>query len=285
MPDRHFEWPDLPIPPRWALQGRYLVEDVLGAGPHGTVVSARDCEAGRPVAVKILRAGFELLDDQLAELRDAMAQLAGEPLVRIEDAGRIDDGTPYLVMERLHGVDLHELRRERGALPIGEAVDHVLTACGALAEAHRAGLVHGNLKLTNLFLVRPELGPPQARVLDFGLRRLIRVRPEQQHKVVVQAPPRGPVFVSPDPRADYRTDLWALGTLLYLLLTPAPRSPPGPSFFVQGPPRLRALRPDAPAALEAAVHACLARDPGQRPLSAEDLAAQLQPFASGARAG
>lgn len=125
MPDRHFEWPDLPIPPRWALQGRYLVEDVLGAGPHGTVVGARDCEAGRPVAVKILRAGFELLDDQLSELR-----------------------------------------RERGALPIGEAVDHVLAACGALAEAHRAGLTHGNLKHTNLFLARPALGPPLARVLD-----------------------------------------------------------------------------------------------------------------------
>ena len=147
----------------------------------GYVVAARHLQLDQLVAMKFLRRGNAGLDETEATgrfLREAKAvvRLRDEHVAKVFDVGTLESGEPYIVMEYLDGCDLAALAKQRGQLPVSEAVEYVLQACEALAEAHALGIVHRDVKLANLFVTRGHAGSPLVKVLDFGISKVESVR-------------------------------------------------------------------------------------------------------------
>ncbi|MEI8256818.1 MAG: protein kinase, partial [Deltaproteobacteria bacterium] len=137
------------------IAGKYKIDRVLGKGGVGVVVAARDTQLQRKVAVKFLRTrGLAFPGARERFLREAQAAVAihSEHVARVIEFGTLDSGAPFIVMEYLTGVDLGDFLEKRGALPVSLAVDYVLQACEAIAEAHALGIIHRDLKPPNLFL-------------------------------------------------------------------------------------------------------------------------------------
>lgn len=274
--------------------GKFVVERVLGVGGMGIVVAARHMQLGQTVAIKFLRrnaaASAESVNRFVREARAAVG-LQSAHVVRIMDVGTLEDGLPYMVMEHLSGTDLAHVLEVRRTLPVHEAVDYLLQAMEAVAEAHAIGIVHRDLKPSNLFLtVRPD-GTPLVKVLDFGISKAIDDGSQQASLTSTAMVLGSPLYMSPEQvrstkNVDTRTDVWALGVILYELLAGAP---PFEADTITGlcakivadpPVPLRARRPDLPAALEAMVVRCLDKDAKKRPQSVAALAVGLRPFAS-----
>src|SRR5262249_7955982 len=144
------------------------------------------------------------------------------------DVGSLESGTPYMVMELLHGTDLGAMIAAGRPLPVAEAVGYLLQACEALAEAHQKGIIHRDLKPSNLFLTTRPDGSPLLKVFDFGIAKLVAEEPEQNLRLTSTGSGIGsPQYMSPEQvrdasRVDARTDIWALGVTLYELLAAAP---------------------------------------------------------------
>src|SRR5579863_5458729 len=137
------------------LGGKYEVEGVLGRGGMGVVVAARHRDLGQRVAIKcLLPHALENRDvvERFAREARAAAQIQGEHVARVIDAGRFDDGTPYMVMEYLRGHDLADELAQRGPLPVLDAVRYLRGTSEAIAQAHAVRIVHRDLKPANLFL-------------------------------------------------------------------------------------------------------------------------------------
>jgi serine/threonine-protein kinase len=189
-------------------------------------------------------------------------------------------------MELLRGHDLEAELRARGPLPIHEAVDWILQACAAVGEAHSAGIVHRDLKPSNLFLA-DEAGTRVLKVLDFGISKVAREEPAMTSAAVTVGTP---LYMSPEQvrssrDVDGRTDVWALGVILYELVAGAPpflgtTTAAIAAIVADATPSLRRVRPDAPEDLELAVATALAKSPADRFPTAEALGASLTPFAS-----
>jgi serine/threonine-protein kinase len=159
------------------LAGKYRVERVLGAGGMGVVVAARHVYLQEEVAIKLLhgdRAQLRHSADRLMREARAASRIRSEHVARVFDVGLLDDGAPYIVMERLSGTDLANLLDRDGALPPATAVDYLLQACEAMAEAHVLGIVHRDLKPANLYLTHRMDGSACIKVLDFGISKTTR---------------------------------------------------------------------------------------------------------------
>jgi tRNA A-37 threonylcarbamoyl transferase component Bud32 len=273
------------------VAGRYRVERLLGQGGMGVVVAARHLHLGNQVALKLLRRDA-VVDAAARErfLREgrAAAALRGEHVARIFDLGFLDTGDPFLVFELLEGCDLGALLRAQGPPPIEVAVGYALQACEGLAEAHARGIVHRDLKPGNLFLARRADGSQLVKVIDFGIAKHTLADAGEQltstFAVLGTALYMAPEQMRSARAADARSDIWALGAVLYRLLSGAPPFP-GESLLdvcaaiQRGPAPLAAARPGTPPALEAAVLHCLRQDPAERPADVAALAAALAPFA------
>ncbi len=278
------------------LAGKYRVERVLGVGGMGVVVAAHHIRLDMKVALKFLLPA--MLGDAEAVARfareaRAAVRITNEHVARVTDVGTLDNGAPYIVMEYLEGEDLGEWLRQRGALPIDLAVDFVLQACVAIADAHGLGIVHRDLKPANLFCcVRRSDGQSIIKVLDFGISKVTSVDPSSPAGSVTQtgALMGSPLYMSPEqmqsPRSvDAQTDIWAVGVILYQLLTG--RVPfEGQTIAevavkaaTQAPPPMRDFQPDVPAALEAVICKCLEKQRHQRYANVSELALALAPFA------
>jgi serine/threonine-protein kinase len=275
-----------------SLVGKYRVESVLGKGGMGVVVGARHETLGHRVAIKILSSTGRAQPTALARfLREARAtmELKSEHVVRMLDEGTTDDGSPYLVMEFLEGEDLMKILATRGPLPVEQAVEHVLQACDAMAEAHAHGIVHRDLKPANLFLTRRADGRALVKVLDFGISKLTSDQLDTELTETL-AMLGSPTYMSPEQirsakTVDQRTDVWSLGVVLFRLLTQAT------PFVGQGamamctailndaPQPPRALRPELPLALEEVVLRCLEKDPARRFPDMTELGRALAAFA------
>jgi serine/threonine protein kinase len=137
-----------PVQPGAVLLGRYRVESVLGQGGMGVVVAARHLNLGELFAIKLLLPSAiqqpQAVERFLREAR-AAARLKSEHAAKVVDVGTLETGVPYMVMEHLSGFDLREYLRQRGPLPVDEAVTYVVQVCDALAEAHSLGIVHRDL--------------------------------------------------------------------------------------------------------------------------------------------
>jgi serine/threonine-protein kinase len=276
------------------LASKYRVERVLGSGGMGVVVAARHLQLDERVALKFLRTrNFATTGDVDRFLREARAavKIKGEHVSRVYDVGTLEDGAPYIVMEYLEGEDLAAWLERRGPMPATQAVDFVLQACEAIAEAHSLGIVHRDLKPANLFCTERPDGQPSIKVLDFGISKIIT--PGAQGNDLTQTADLmgSPLYMSPEQlraakAVDSRTDIWSLGVILFQLVTG--RAP----FFAdkvtelaiqiatEPTPRLRAFRPDAPAALEPVVARCLEKDRSSRFQSVGELAVALASLGS-----
>jgi serine/threonine-protein kinase len=276
------------------VAGKYRVERVLGTGGMGLVVAAQHLQLGRSVALKIMLLSASQNEEAVARFwreARASAQITSEHIARVLDIDSVDGGAPFIVMEMLDGVDLQQLLQAQGSLAIEDAVGYVLQACEAIAEAHALGIVHRDLKPANLFLTRRIDGSALIKVLDFGISKAPQHDFERSSTLTqVNAVMGSPHYMSPEQvrsskNVDAKTDIWALGMILHELLAGAPMYQ-GESYsslfaaIAADPPvPLRAKRPDAPAELEAAILACVEKDPALRMSSVANLARALAPFA------
>jgi serine/threonine-protein kinase len=272
------------------ISGKYRVERVLGRGGMGVVVAARHLHLGERVAIKFPIARMILRSDVAARLaregRAAM-RIRSEHVARVFYVGALETGEPYLVMEHLNGQDLGVVLARGGPLPIDAAVEYILQAAEALAEAHALGLVHRDIKPGNLFLVRRADGSPLVKVIDFGISKRVSVAADGADLQLTEsnAMVGSPLYMAPEQmRAsrtiDARADLWALGATLYTLLTGAPPFPARSileihELILRGAPPLRDALPGAPPALEAIVQRCLRPDPEDRYADVAEFAAAL----------
>ncbi len=273
--------------------GKYRLESVLGTGGMGVVMGAVDTSLGRPVAIKFLAPQKATREGAVARfLREARsaAAIQSEHVVRVFEVSTLPNGAPFIVMEHLRGADLSNVLAQRGALPIEEACDYVLQACEALGEAHARGIVHRDLKPQNLFLTQQADGSPCVKVLDFGISTAAvdDTAPNLTSTDMVMGTP---LYMSPEQvrslkNVDARADIWALGAILFELLTTAPiyQAPSASALcamIAMDPPTpLRARRGDAPAALEAVILRCLHKDPVGRFQDVAALADALASFGS-----
>ena len=271
------------------IAGKYRLERILGAGGMGVVMAARHLELDQTVSLKFLLPKVAEEPRAVARfLREARAsaRLRSAHVCRVLDVARQEDGTPYLVMEYLDGVDLEREVARRGRLAIDRAVDLILQACDALAEAHALGIVHRDIKPANLFLARELDGTTTLKVLDFGIAKCRDVA-----TLGTAAGWGSPPFVAPEQlrrgKVDARADVYALAAVLVFLLTGRPpfeaRDVVELALRVHHDPPAspRSRRPEVPAALEAIVLACLAKSPDDRPSSVAALAEALAPFGRG----
>ncbi len=296
-----------PAPTRGTvIAGKYRVEQVLGQGGMGVVVAAKHMLLEQRVALKFVldTTDPEATDRFMREAR-ATARLENEHVCRVMDVGTTEAGAPYIVMEMLSGMDLAEHLLAYGPLPFESAVDYVLQALEALAEAHARGIVHRDLKPSNLFLATRGDGSTIVKVLDFGISKL-----QELHEPVTESTSHGlgplaeiedatgltktgmmmgsPPFMSPEQlrcskSVDARCDVWAIGAILYELLSGQRAFPHGNDMYLRILSgqfvALQDLRPDLPPGLSAIVAGCLRVSIGERFPSAAALATALAPFA------
>ncbi|AUX33541.1 hypothetical protein SOCE836_057010 [Sorangium cellulosum] len=272
---------------------RYRLERSLGRGSMGAVFVAEHVSLRQRVAVKFLLPRAKDFPGASARfLREARAAAAirSEHVARVIDVGTAELGLPYIVMEHLRGRDLQQVLDARGPLPVSEAVDYVLQSCEAVAEAHARGIVHRDLKPGNLFLTSGPSGVPVVKVLDFGLSKSAEDAAEEDGKLTASEMMLGsPCYMSPEQvrctkDVDARTDVWALGIILYQLLTARfPFDAPSVSaLFVAivtdapRPPRVH--RWELPVHLEEVILRCLEKDVQQRLQSVVELSRALAPY-------
>ena len=268
--------------------GRYEVLAPLGAGAMGEVYYARDPELDRPVAIKVLtssRATGLQLERFQREAR-AVARITHPHICTVYDVGQVD-GVPFLVMELLEGETL-AARLEHGALPLDKALGFAGQIAAALDAAHRKGVIHRDLKPSNVMLTAGGV-----KLLDFGLAKLKDIGSEgalagstesllltEQGAVLGTVPYMAPEQIEAG-ETDARTDIFALGVILYEMASGRPpfegRSAASvmAAILAHDPQPLSKARPDVPTGVERVVGKCLAKDPDERWQSAADLMAAL----------
>ncbi len=280
------------------LAQKYRVERVLGEGGMGIVVAATHLQLQQKVALKFLRESTRENEEVAARfLREARSavRLKSQHVTRVLDLGTLDSGEAFIVMEYLDGEDLGALIERRGALPVSEAVDYVLQACEALAEAHGLGIIHRDLKPPNLFLTTGSSGAPLVKVLDFGISKSESLTEDASTLTKTDAVMGSPMYMPPEQMrssksVDARADIWALAVILQELVggrRPFDGATLGELFaqvFAEIPRRLIEVKPDVDPRFDAAVMRCLEKDRTLRFGSIAELAKALAPFTTNAQA-
>ena len=286
------EPPNVGVGPGDVLAGKYRVERVLGVGGMGVVVAAHHIQLDEKVALKFLLPQALHSAESIARfVREARAavKIKSEHVARVTDVGQLENGSPYIVMEYLDGSDLADWLRQHGALPVEQAVDFVLQTCEALADAHSLGIVHRDLKPANLFCIQRSDGQLTIKVLDFGISKITTPGAPGHDMTRTSALMGSPLYMSPEQMqlskgVDARTDIWALGVILFELLA---GQPPFNAEAVtqlaikvanEPPPALRSFRFDAPAGLERVIAKCLEKDRAGRFQTVGELAIALKDF-------
>ncbi len=281
-----------PTEPGAVLANKYRVERVLGQGGMGVVVEARHLALDERVALKFLLPEFAQHKEAAARfLREARAavKIKSAHVARVSDVGTLESGAPYMVMEYLAGADLSVVLQQQGVLALEDAVDYIVQACDAIAEAHSYGIVHRDIKPANLFLARHSDGSPLVKVLDFGISK-VQNEAGTDGLTRTTAAMGSALYMSPEQirqakSVDHRTDVYALGVSLYELL--AGRQPfiadTFPALCVEiatgTPSDLRELRRDLPEDFVRVVEKAFARRLEDRFQSVSEFVLALAPWA------
>ena len=265
--------------------GRYRLQAPIGRGGMGEVWLAWDQALRRNVALKLLRPAGVPDPDALRRFeREAQAasQMRIPHSVQIYDFGVSDDGIHYIAMEYLIGVDLETLITRNGPLPPGRAIHFARQVCDCLEEAHAAGIIHRDVKPSNLFVTRVGGDPDFLKLLDFGVARLRQSRAGDVRLTKTGTLCGTPAYLAPEmwqgKEADERSDIYAVGVTLYFLLTgqvPFEGTTPAGVMIAQLernalPPSVRRGEP-LPPSLDAVVLRAMAKRPLDRYRSAVEL--------------
>lgn len=269
---------------------KYRVDHVIGAGGMGVVLAATHLDLDQPVAIKVLR---DASDEAIARFqREArlIVRLKSVHVARVFDVGVLDDDTPYFVMERLEGEDLSKVLTKRGSLPVEQAVDYVLEACEAVAEAHMLGVVHRDLKPANLFVARGPGGKGSVKVLDFGVSKKVTDESAALDLTSEGVALGSPGYMAPEQiessrDVDARADIYSIGAILYRLTSGVNpyRGETVMSILAEmAQTPLAPLRSvvDVPEGFARVVEQCLEQAPERRPRSIAELGRALAPFGS-----
>lgn len=268
------------------LGGRYRVGDELGAGAMGTVYEGVDERTGSPVAIKVPDA--EALSDEVLRERFVREGRVGMALRHPHVASTLDvgcdQGAHYLVMERLYGETL-AARVARGALPIATATSFARQLADALDALHARGVVHRDVKPSNVFLDAREEPSRCVKLLDLGVARAEREDALTASRAVLGSSRTMSPEQARGERATAASDLYSLGAVLFEMLTGAPVFRGNDvalrrAHFGVAPPRVRALRGDASDDLDELVDVLLAKSPAQRPVSAAHVRERLDALAA-----
>ncbi|HXV14146.1 MAG TPA: serine/threonine-protein kinase [Candidatus Krumholzibacteria bacterium] len=283
--------------------GSYQLKEKIGSGGMGEVWRARHMMLARPAAVKLIRPeslgkngdsnSVSTMMRRFEREAQATAMLTSQHSIQLYDFGIADDGVFYYVMELLEGRDLKSLVHESGPVPAERAVHFLRAACDSLADAHHRGLIHRDVKPANIFTCRRGRDFDFVKVLDFGLVKTVTEPGETLTQLTgTNATSGTPGFMAPEmvtgeAPVDGRADIYALGCVAYWLLTGQlvfdGKSPM--SILVQHvkeePPTLRSRTEiEVPPRLEEIVRACLAKDPDDRPTTAQELGDTLAELAA-----
>ncbi len=274
------------------LQNQYRIEAELGRGGMGTVYRGTQLTIGRAVAIKVISEGYA---GDLASIRRfrrearITSQLTHPNTIRVFDFGLTEAGQVFLVMELLQGRELAEQLQDDGRLSLARAIDICVQVLGALEEAHAAGVVHRDLKPANIFMQR--VGDREiAKVMDFGIAKGGAEHSQMTKTGMMIGTPS---YMSPEQSRGERvgpaTDLYAIGIILYELLTGAvPFSAETPvatllMHVANQPPRLRETRPDLAEvdAVQSVLDRFLCKEVAGRPANAAEAAALLNRLRNG----
>jgi serine/threonine protein kinase len=262
---------------------RFEIDRLAGAGGMGRVYRARDRQGGARVAVKVLSQAGLADDARFAREVEALTRLRHPHIVGYVAHGRVPGGAPFVVMEWVEGQSLAD-RLADGPLSLPDALDLAIGVADALALAHAQGIVHRDVKPSNVQLVDGD--PRRPKLLDFGTARLT----EGAKSLTLSGMIIGtPGFMSPEQargagRIDARADVFALGCVLYECLTGQPAFSGATVMAVlakvvlEEAPRLAEARTDAPEALDELLARMLAKEPDARPASGAALLAELRPM-------
>jgi serine/threonine protein kinase len=270
------------------LDGKWRLTRVIGRGGRGVVYEAQHVAFGKRVALKFIEAEAATDPEMSARFRreaEAASAVESAHIVHIFDTGVTPAGAPYLVMELLRGETLGERIRRAGPLSVTASLQIVGQVLRGLSPAHRAGVIHRDLKPDNLFLVEREDDEPFVKILDFGISKITRETGETGMATLTRkgAVLGTPYYMSPeqaqgDATIDARTDIFSLGAILYECLTGQAPHAEIKSYegiivarCTRDPIPLRQLNPDVPEALEIVVARALARNRDARYASAHEL--------------
>jgi len=298
-----------------ARLGPYEIQSAIGAGGMGEVYKAKDTRLDRIVAIKVLPSHVSddpALRERFEREARTVAALNHSHICTLHDVGS-HEGVDYLVLEYLEGQTLAD-RLTKGALPLDQALAIAIQIADALATAHRAGVVHRDLKPGNIMLVRKggpsrlrdasagQAGPPDVKLLDFGLAKMtptvvaasgLSVAPTGMSPVTIQGAILGTLqYMSPEQiegqEADARSDIFAFGCVLYEMLT-GRKAFEGKTqasliaaIMTAEPPSLSTMVPIAPPTLDRVLKVCLAKEADDRWQTARDLLRELRWVADGA---
>lgn len=253
-----------------AQVGSWVVERIHYSGPVSTLYRARDVRTGSPAALKVMHARLAATSTALRRFQreaETLQRLHHPHIVSILEHGALPDGRPFIAMEWLEGGDLAAELASRGSLSPGEALEVLEQVGAALEAAHRAGVVHRDLKAQNVVRLASGGETPRVKLVDFGIAKgLFPGAPGASHLTHTGSVLGTPLSMAPEQirgePPDVRTDLYALGVLLFQLVTGRPPFPGATQHEVEEqhlhapPPRASEYAP-VPTALDAVIQRCM----------------------------
>jgi serine/threonine protein kinase len=270
------------------LSRKYLLKRAIGSGGMGAVYESQSPDDGRAIAVKVL--SLDYLQDadvkgRFLEEGKTCQRLIHPNIVRVFDVGEAEDGTPYIVMELLEGVPLSAYTRSGVRVPIAQAATILQGILAGLGAAHAQGIVHRDLKPENVVLAREPGGSFTAKILDFGIAKVMDVAGGMGSKTRTGVLLGTPAYMSPEQiknskDVDIRSDLWSAGVMLYEMLTgrvafPAPTEYARLNAVLNTtPPPIESVDPHL-TRLSGVVQLAMQKDRGQRYQSALEMARAL----------
>ena len=277
------------------VDGRYRVLELIGEGGMGKVYLAEHIEIGKRVALKVLHPSYSRMPDLVERFRRearAASKIGHPNIVDVTDSGTTADGSVYFVMEYLEGVELGSVIEREGALDIARALKITGQICRALAAAHREGIIHRDLKPENIYLITRDGTADVVKVLDFGIAKTTEAEAARERRLTSPGMAMGtPEYMSPEQAAgrpaDARCDVYALGAILYEMVTGEP--PYSGDNFMEiltkkatldpRPPHL--VRTELASQVSDLVMASMARNPSDRPQTMEALEYELNKCLAG----